>query len=143
AGLGLLVYLVEGLVSRRRAYAALVATGVPRRTLARSVGWQMLAPAVPAIVLALVVGTAIMRGLVREVRAGSWMQFCTVDDESRSGEAPPILRTCEIDAVRQVEVPYAELAQVGAVALAAVAVTVGVGLLFLRASTDVTELRTE
>jgi len=143
AGLGLLVYLVEGLVSRRRAYAALVATGVPRRTLARSVGWQMLAPAVPAIVLALVVGTAIMRGLVREVRAGSWMQFCTVDDESRCGEGSPFLRTFEIDVVRPVEVPYAELAQVGAVALAAVAVTVGVGLLFLRASTDVTELRTE
>ena len=34
---GLMVALVEGIVARRRAYAALVATGVPRATLSRSV----------------------------------------------------------------------------------------------------------
>src|SRR5690606_32020673 len=67
AGLGLLVYLAEGLVSRRRAYAALVGTGMPRRTLARAVWWQMLAPAAPAILLALFVGLAMARGFAREI----------------------------------------------------------------------------
>ncbi|MFS8498345.1 MAG: FtsX-like permease family protein [Micromonosporaceae bacterium] len=143
AGLGLLVYLAEGLVSRRRAYAALVATGMPRRTLARAVGWQMLAPAVPAILLALTVGLAMARGYASEVRAAGAASFCTVDDESRCGEGSPFVRTIEVDVVRPVGIPFAELAQVGAVALAAVVVTVGIGLLFLRASTDVTELRTE
>ena len=45
------------------------------------------------------------------------------------------------EVVRPVEWPLAELAVVGGVALAAVAVTTGVSLLFLRASTDVEELR--
>ncbi|GAB3948468.1 hypothetical protein GCM10027614_45620 [Micromonospora vulcania] len=41
---GLIVALVEGIVARRRAYAALVATGVSRGTLGRSVAWQALTP---------------------------------------------------------------------------------------------------
>ncbi|MET8353669.1 MULTISPECIES: FtsX-like permease family protein [unclassified Micromonospora] len=67
---GLIVALVEGVVSRRRAYAALVATGVPRATLSRSVAWQALAPAVPAIVLALGVGTLLGRGLFPKATTG-------------------------------------------------------------------------
>ena len=63
AAAGLLVALAEGIVARRRTYAALVATGVPRATLARSILWQVFAPLVPAILLALAVGLSLVRGL--------------------------------------------------------------------------------
>ena len=63
AAAGLLVALAEGIVARRRTYAALVATGVPRATLARSILWQVFAPLVPAILLALLVGLSLVRGL--------------------------------------------------------------------------------
>lgn len=143
AGLGLLVFLAEGLVSRRRVYSALVATGVPRRVLGRTVGWQMLAPAAPAILLALAVGVALPRGLSREVRSGGYStQVCATDWEQCQQAGSPFLRTVEIpEFAHPVGVPFAELGQVGGVALAAVLATVGVGLLFLRASTEVSELR--
>src|SRR5690606_10563655 len=44
AGLGLLVYVVEGITTRRQTHAALVALGVPRRTLTAATIWQMLTP---------------------------------------------------------------------------------------------------
>ncbi|MFF5176758.1 FtsX-like permease family protein [Micromonospora sp. NPDC000316] len=113
AACGLMVALVEGIVARRRAYAALVATGVPRGVLSRSVAWQALAPAVPAILLALTVGAVVGRGY-----------FPAVGAERAAG------------------VPVEHLAWLGAGAFAAVLVTVGVGLLFLRASIAVEELRT-
>ncbi|MEO3780740.1 FtsX-like permease family protein [Micromonospora sp. B11E3] len=112
---GLLVALVEGIVARRRAYAALVATGVPRPVLGRSVAWQALAPAVPAVLLALAVGLLLGRSLTGEVRAGG-------------GDVMPA-------------VPIEQLALVGGGALLAVALTVAVGLFFLGASTALEELR--
>ncbi|MFG3639255.1 FtsX-like permease family protein [Micromonospora sp. NPDC047762] len=143
---GLIVALVEGIVARRRAYAALVATGVPRATLGRSVAWQALLPAVPAILLALTVGTLLGRGLVADVSEGGGSTLIC--------EAPAAL--CEDPATRDqysrivyypavqraVPVPLEHLAWLGAGALAAVLVTVAVGLLFLRASTALDELRT-
>lgn len=60
---GLVVALTEAVVSRRRAYAALVATGVGRGTLARAVLWQSMAPAAPGVLLALAVGTGLAYGL--------------------------------------------------------------------------------
>jgi hypothetical protein len=143
AGLGLLVFLVEGIVSRRRTYSALVATGLPRRTLARTVGWQVLAPAVPAIALALATGLALVRGLSHEERSGGYTtQVCSGGWERCQEADSPNLRTVEIpQSVHPVEIPFADLAAVGGVALAALLVTVGTGLLFLRSSTDVTELR--
>lgn len=143
AALGLVVFLAEGLVSRRRAYTALVATGVRRRTLARAIAWQGLAPAVPAVLLALSVGLALPRGISREERRGGWTaEVCTADPEQCQQAGSPYLKTVEIpEFVRPVGVPFVELAQVGGVALAALLVTVGIGLLFLRASTDVTGLR--
>jgi hypothetical protein len=143
AGLGLLVFLVEGIVSRRRTYSALVATGLPRRTLARTVGWQVLAPAVPAIALALVTGLALVRGLSREERSGGYTtEVCSGGWERCQDASSPYLRTVEVPpGVHPVEVPFADLAAVGGVAFAALLVTLGAGLLFLRSSTDVTELR--
>ncbi|TDB72864.1 FtsX-like permease family protein [Micromonospora sp. KC723] len=112
---GLLVALVEGIAARRRAYAALVAAGVPRGTIGRSIAWQVLAPAVPAVALALTVGLLLARGLFR------------VPADDGVTVTP--------------DVPVEQLAWIAAGALAAVLVTVGVGLLFLRTSTAVEELR--
>ncbi|MCG5440553.1 ABC transporter permease [Micromonospora foliorum] len=143
---GLIVALVEGIVARRRAYAALVATGVPRAALSRSVAWQALAPAVPAILLALTVGTLLGRGLVAEVSTGvSSTAICEAtaalcDDPATREQYTRIVHTPEMR--RAVPVPLEHLAWLGAGALAAVLVTVGVGLLFLRASTALDELRT-
>ncbi|MGC4745240.1 FtsX-like permease family protein [Micromonospora sp. DT201] len=143
---GLIVALVEGIVARRRAYAALVATGVPRATLSRSVAWQALAPAVPAILLALTVGTMLGRGFGAEVSAGgSSMEICEAaaalcDDPATREQYTRIEYTPAIE--RAVAVPLEQLALLGVGALVAVLVTVGVGLLFLRASTALDELRT-
>ena len=143
AGLGLLVYLVEGITSRRQTHAALVALGVPRRTLAAATGWQMLTPVVPAILAALTVGVAMPRGISREERSGTAsVEYCTVDWEQCADPDSPYLRVIDVPAVvRPVALPLAELTIVGGVALAAVGVTIGVSLLFLRASTDLAELR--
>lgn len=143
AAAGLLVFLVEAIVSRRRALAALVATGVPRGVLARATGWQVVAPMAPAILLAVAVGAALPRGLVREERRDGYTQeVCTADWELCEEAGSPYLRTVEFpEIVRAVPIPYGDLAVVGGVALAAVLVMTATGLLFLRPSTDVTELR--
>ena len=76
AAVGLLVTLGEGIVSRRRMYAGLVATGVPRATLGRSIVWQVIAPIVPAIVLALAVGYSLIRGVSGADEAAGTSQVC-------------------------------------------------------------------
>ncbi|MEU7757272.1 FtsX-like permease family protein [Micromonospora sp. NPDC049171] len=143
---GLIVALVEGIVARRRAYAALVATGVPRAVLSRSVAWQALAPAVPAILLALTVGTLLGRGLFPKAsRSGSSMEVCNATaalcaDPATRAQYTQVVETPGLERVPAV--PLEQLAWLGAGALAAVLVTVGVGVLFLRASTALDELRT-
>ncbi|MFG3703255.1 FtsX-like permease family protein [Micromonospora sp. NPDC047670] len=142
---GLVVALVEGIVARRRTYAALVATGVPRHTLGRSIAWQSLAPAVPAVAVALTVGLLLARGLFRAPSGGGY-----TDEVCEAAEhlcADPVTRAQHTRIVRVPEVtvtpgvPVEQLAALGGGALAAVLVTVGVGLLFLRAGTAVEELR--
>jgi hypothetical protein len=122
AAAGLLIALAEGIVARRRAYAALVATGVPRAVLGRSIAWHALAPAVPAIVLALGIGTLMGRtyfgGSVRE----------QLTDNGSPVE-------------RMIAVPFGALASFGGAGLLGVLATVGVGLILLRSSTDLEELR--
>ncbi|MEU5911116.1 FtsX-like permease family protein [Micromonospora sp. NPDC047527] len=143
---GLVVALVEGIVARRRAYTALVATGVPRSTLSRSVAWQALAPAVPAILLALSVGAMVGRGSFPTVASGdSSAEVCEAtaalcSDPATRGQYTRVVHTAGVE--RAVAVPLEHLAWLGAGALAAVLVTVGVGLLFLRVSIAVDELRT-
>lgn len=143
AAAGLLVFLVEAIVSRRRVLAGLVATGVPRSVLARATAWQVVAPMVPAILLALTVGAALPRGLVTEERRESYTtEVCAADWELCEEAGSPYLRTVELpEIVRAIPIPYGDLAAVGATALAAVAAMTAIGLLFLRPSTDVTELR--
>jgi hypothetical protein len=128
AAAGLLVTLAEGIVSRRRVYARLVATGVPRGTLARSILWQAVAPILPAIVLALAVGYSLIRGVSGADEAAGTSQVC---DE----------RGCR-SATFEFVIPFSDLALVGGIALIAVLAVVGLGLLFLRASTSLEELRT-
>lgn len=122
ATLGLLVALAEGIVSRRRAHAVLIATGVPRSQLRKVVAWQAFAPLVPATLLALTVGTLLARGYGHEYEAQGSSTSTAV--------------------VREAAVPWAELALYGTVTFALAAAAVGVGLLFLRAGTSVEELRT-
>ncbi|MEU9505846.1 FtsX-like permease family protein [Micromonospora sp. NPDC048170] len=141
---GLVVAVVEGITARRRAYAALVATGVPRPTLGRSVAWQSLAPAVPAVAVALTVGLLLARGVFRAPSSRYHSEVC---DATEQLCADPATRQRYIRIVQGPEVtvppdvPLEQLALLGAGALAAVLVTVGVGLLFLRAGTAVEELR--
>ncbi|MFI0791738.1 FtsX-like permease family protein [Micromonospora rubida] len=142
---GLLVALVEGIVARRRAYAALVAQGVPRGVLGRSIAWQALAPAVPAVLLALSVGLLLGRGFAGPVHTGVVSgQVCEATAELC---ADPATRERYLRTIGPSErhfmpdVPLEHLALFGAGTLAAVALTVLVGLLFLRASTAVEELR--
>lgn len=140
AAAGMLVAVVEGIVSRRRAYSSLVATGVPRGVLARSIVVQALAPVVPAVLVALAVGVTLPRSMAGEIRDGGYDQpvcrtgDCT-DPATYVTEHVPLF-------VRAVPLPVADLAVVGAAAVAAVAAVVGVGLLFLRAATALEELRT-
>ncbi|MEU2661080.1 FtsX-like permease family protein [Micromonospora sp. NPDC007220] len=141
---GLVVAMVEGITARRRAYAALVATGVPRPTLGRSIAWQSLAPAVPAVAVALAVGLLLARGLFRTPTAEHYNEVCDATAQLCADPATRARHTRVVampDVTVPPDVPLEQLALLGAGALAGVLATVGVGLLFLRASTAVEELR--
>jgi hypothetical protein len=146
AAAGLLVSVVEGIVARRRTYAALVATGVPRSVLARAVAWQTLTPAVPAILLAVTVGSLLARGLTRgKVEAGGSSGSRCVAAAQLCADPATRERYTEVVEIptitRSVPMPFDGLAASALLALVAVLATVGVGLLFLRASSSVEELR--
>ncbi|GAA1894334.1 hypothetical protein GCM10009687_74830 [Asanoa iriomotensis] len=117
AAAGLIVAVGEGIASRRRTYAALVASGVSRGVLARSILLQALVPIVPSVVLALFVGMRLVGPL-------------TGDEVFNYGESAPFVH------------PWDTIGAYGALAVGAVLVTVTIGLLFLRGSTAVEELRT-
>ncbi|MEV8514161.1 FtsX-like permease family protein [Dactylosporangium sp. NPDC051484] len=133
--IAMLVVVAEGVVTRRREYASLVAAGVPRATLGRSMLWQALLPAVPAILVALVVGVALIRTIGGEAIAGGGVSM-TCDATGQNCQA-----TEHPKVVRAVPVPWAELSRDGGVAVLAVLATTGAGLLFLRRSTDLEEIR--
>ncbi|WP_327002378.1 ABC transporter permease [Dactylosporangium sp. NBC_01737] len=145
--LAMLVVVAEGIVTRRRAYASLVATGVPRGTLSRSILWQSLLPAVPAILVALIVGVSLVRTLGAEVQSGGGSASQCIATAAECESSDPQVRAqattiVEIPTMtRAVPVPWAELARDGGIAVLAVLGTTGLGLLFLRRSTDLEELR--
>ncbi|WP_432993821.1 ABC transporter permease [Dactylosporangium sp. CA-233914] len=146
--IAMLIVVVEGIVSRRREYASLVAAGVPRATLGRAILWQALLPAAPAVLLALVVGVSLVRPFGAEVRAGgAVVTSCTAAaDICRSGSPGTDPQHWSVtqfpEVARPIEFPWAELALDGGAALLAVLLTTGVGLIFLRRSTDLSEIRT-
>ncbi|UWP86180.1 ABC transporter permease [Dactylosporangium fulvum] len=144
---GMLVALVDSILTRRRAYASLVATGVPRAVLARSILWQAVIPAVPAIAVALAVGAGLMHTIASEARAGGGdRETCLVTEEqcNNTPTTDPTVWSVEYQPeVRlTIPVPWTELALNGGIALAAVVAIVAIGLIFLRSSTELEEIRT-
>ncbi|HEV7626318.1 MAG TPA: FtsX-like permease family protein [Streptomyces sp.] len=134
--IGLLVAIAESVVSRRRTHAALVATGVPRSVLGRAQVWQTLTPVLPASLLALTVGTLLGRSFGSEGSAPGG-PVCPADAPECGAADGAVVP----DVVRQARVPLEELSLYGLGTLALVLAAVGVGLLFLRTSTDLDELR--
>ncbi|HYN97365.1 MAG TPA: FtsX-like permease family protein [Pilimelia sp.] len=146
AAAGLLVALADSIVARRRTLSSLVAAGAPRGVLARATAWQVLAPVVPAILLAVSAGVLLPRRVFREstsARTG----FCEPlpgDPADACNDAAYVERhmvwTPEV--TLQVPVPWEQLALLAGGALAATVAVTALGLLFLRTSTAVGELRT-
>jgi ABC-type antimicrobial peptide transport system permease subunit len=142
AALGLLVSLSEAIVSRRRTYAALVASGVPRSVLVRTQLWQTMSMALPALVLAAAVGVELARALFGATISGGGDQV-DVSAEALAGQPvvdPQIVTLPKI--VYSVPVPWHGLEVVLGGSVAAVIITVGIGLLFLRPAMSIEELRT-
>jgi hypothetical protein len=140
AAAGIMVALAESVVSRRRTFASLVATGVPRGVLGESLAWQTLAPLVPAMLVALTVGFGLFRSLVTEASAGGGAT-CEGTAEQCGDPNSPLWHTYSVVTL-PVPVPLGGLALLGGGALAAMLLVVAVGYVFLRMSTDVEELRT-
>ncbi|HEX5740691.1 MAG TPA: ABC transporter permease [Pilimelia sp.] len=137
---GLLVAVVEELLTRRRAYASVVAAGVPRAVLARAVLWRMLAPCVPGVLLAMAVGVGITRAVLGPAVVGEERaRVCPGGGCGSGAGREVVVPQFEVPAV----VPWADLSIGAAVAISGVTLAVGAGLLFLRASTDLAEARAE
>ncbi|MEU8244506.1 FtsX-like permease family protein [Actinoplanes missouriensis] len=139
AAAGVLVALVEGIVARRRVYAALTATGVPRRTLTSVLLWHTFVPLVPALLLALAAGTALIRAAGAEVTYGGETVRCI--DPAADWATCAKETVMDPSLVLRVPIPFGELALLGAGALAAMLLVVGVGAVVLRSSTELEELR--
>lgn len=139
AAAGIMVALAEGIVSRRRTYAALVAAGVPRRVLGESLAWQTLAPLVPAIVVALTVGLSLPRGMASEATSGE--STSCEGTALQCGDLNSPYWHVNPKVTLQVPVPLGDLFVLGGGAFVLMLFVVGVGLLFLRRSADLDELR--
>jgi hypothetical protein len=142
AAAGVLVALAESIVARRRAYAALTAVGVPRRVLSESVAWHTFAPLLPAVLIALASGITLARLIGTEVRVEDGESVCRATEAQCA--ADPMTFTEYVvrhEVVLQVPVPWAGLLLLAAAALVAMLVAVGAGLVVLRSSTDLEELR--
>jgi hypothetical protein len=139
AAAGIMVALAEGIVSRRRTYAGLVAAGVPRRVLGESLAWQTLAPLVPAIAVALTVGLSLLRGLGTEVTAGAG-GTCEGGPSQCADPNSPAWHNFP-GVTMHVPVPLGDLLVLGGCAFVLMMLVVGMGLVFLRRSTDLDELR--
>lgn len=131
---GLLVVAAEGVVTRRRTLAALVASGVPRRTLAVATLIEMVAPLVPTVLIATATGILAARGVFgTTVNVSGPANITTAADGSTT--------TTYREVATAIPVPWAELATIaGGTLIVALAVT-AVSLLLLRRSTDLVELR--
>jgi hypothetical protein len=125
------------LTAARRVFAALTASGVPRRTLSAAVLWQTLTPLVPALVLALAAGDALIRLFGTRIRAGGPVEQCV--GEGSAACVPQIVNLPLVEL--RVPIPWAHLSLLGGGALLAVLLAVGAGLLVLRSSTHLEELR--
>lgn len=139
AAAGLLVAVAEGVVARRRTYASLTATGVPRRTLAAALLWQTVTPMIPAVLLALAAGDALVRLIQSDFDLRAEYASCLATPETANQCVP--LGTIHAPGILRVPIPWGDLSLLGGGALLGVLVAVGAGVLVLRSSTDLEELR--
>lgn len=150
AALGLLVALADGIVTRRRTLTALIAGGASRGVLSRALAWQVLTPAVPAIAIAVSAGIVLPRRLIRQVQSGTMGgDICrpAAGDLAGACADPKYFEAHRVyvetaPVTLDVPVPWEHLALLGGAAVVAVLVVTAVGLLFVRMSTNVNELRT-
>jgi len=112
---------------------------VPRRTLSAAILWQTVTPLVPALLLALAVGDALVRLIPKHFDLSDVYQQC-VAEQSPDAHCTT-LAAVHAPAVLTVPIPWGDLGLLGAGAMLAVLVAVGAGLLVLRSSTDLEELR--
>jgi len=140
AATGILVALAEGIISRRRSYAALVATGVPRQTLAEALGWQTITPLIPATLVAMTVGVGLVRSVIGTTVSPGGEGTCVGTPAQCADPASPYWHYTETVKIA-VPAPIGDLALLGGGTLAIMLLVVGAGWLFLRMSTDVEELR--
>lgn len=121
AAFGLLVAAAEGIVARRRSYAAAVAVGTPRAVIARAVLAELLLPLIPSLLIAAAAGTL----------AASSIYGRTVD----------VVETDNVSRTVTVGVPWTFVATIVVGALIASAIITSLSLLLLRRATDIAELR--
>jgi hypothetical protein len=145
---GVMVALAEGIVTRRRAYAALIAGGVPRRTLGEALVWQTMVPLIPAMLIATGIGyqlTGTFKSLDHAVTAGDTHIGCYTADPLCTPAAAsdsPIWTNVDTPVVTMViPVPLGDLAVLWGGTLVAMIAVVAVGIVLLRRSTDLEELR--
>jgi len=124
AALGLLIAAAEGLLERRRSFAALLAAGTPMKTLRRAVIVEALIPLVPGTAIALLAGTLAARGFFG-TRVAPYVEGLGVQE----------------DVLISVPVPWLVLGVLGAGAVITTVVVTAGGLLFVRSATDLSELR--
>ncbi|SFF58269.1 FtsX-like permease family protein [Actinoplanes philippinensis] len=137
---GMLVALAESVVARRRTNAALTAAGTPGRALAGTLLWQTLAPLVPALGLAVVSGLVLVRSIYHEVTVGGGTTETCTDP---AADLETCARTVVTDPVvtLPVPVPWEQLALLTGGTILAMTVVAGIGMLVLRSSTDLEEIR--
>ncbi|MFG1605637.1 FtsX-like permease family protein [Actinoplanes sp. NPDC049265] len=140
---GVLVAMVESIVARSRSYAALNAVGVPRRTLSESILWHTFTPLLPAAAIALTAGTGLARLMGTTEKRTETQTICTgTSAQCETGEPPYVQWVTKHEIVLNIPVPWTGLALLAAVVLAAMLLATVAGLLVLRSTTDLSELRT-
>jgi hypothetical protein len=126
AAAGLLVITAEGIVTRRRTLAALTAAGAPRRTLAAAVVLETVLPMVPTVLLAATAGLLAARGFFGSSTRVYDSSGIAGDPEARMVGVP---------------VPWVELGTLAGGTIAVVLVVTASALIFLRRSTNISEVR--
>ncbi|WP_433792985.1 FtsX-like permease family protein [Actinoplanes sp. CA-252034] len=137
---GMLVALAESVVARRRTNAALTAAGTSSGTLAGTLLWQTMAPLVPALALAVVSGLVLVRSLYHEVAVGGGITESCTDP---AADFATCARTVVTDPIvtLPVPVPWQQLTVLGGGTVLLMLVVAAIGMLVLRSSTDLEEIR--
>lgn len=136
AAIGVLVALLEAVAARRRAFAVLTATGVPRGVLARALLWQAVLPVALVLPAAVVLGAGMVRQILPDMYHTVHVMTVPPGCDSSDCLVAHIKTRDEPWFADWSEVALTSLAGVGLVALIA-----GVAAATLRARTDLQDLR--